>query len=94
MKLIIYNLIDLQLYYDWKLANIGSIIEESVGRNYQVMKLFAKIMPRFKYYISTEYEISEQYYSGEENELAGIGQRNKFLGDMYRDILYIIIKQI
>ena len=44
-KLTIYNLIDLQSYYNRQLANIGSIIEESIGRNRNVIKLFIKIMP-------------------------------------------------
>ena len=51
-------------------------------------------MPRFKHYISMEYVISKEYYRGEEFELAGTGQGNKFSGDMYRDVSYIIIRVI
>ena len=73
MKPTIYNSTDLQSYYDWQLANIGSIIEESAGREWKTMKLFIKIMPNFKHYISTGFGISTRYYRGEENLLAGTG---------------------
>ena len=43
-KLTIYNLIDLQSYYNSQLANIRSIIEESIGRNRNAVTLFTKIM--------------------------------------------------
>jgi len=94
MKPSIYNFTDLKSCYDRQLANVGSIVEESVGRNRAAMKLYTKIMPKFKRYISTGYGISEQYYGGEEDQLAGTGQGNKFSGDMCRDISCIIIKVI
>ena len=58
IKKTIYNFTDLKLYYDHQLSNIGSIIEESVGRNRSAMKLFTKIMHRFRYYISIGYRLS------------------------------------
>jgi len=75
------------------LANIGSIVEESVGRKRCEMKLYTKIMPHFKHYISTGYGISQSYYGGE-TKLVGTGQGNKFSGDMCRDISCIIIRQL
>ena len=58
------------------------------------MKLYTKLMPRFERYISTGYGISDDYYGGEYQQLAGTGQGNKFSGDMYRDVSCIIIKVI
>ena len=69
-------------------------MEESVGRNISAMKLFTIIIPRFRHYIITAYEISQQYYEDEKEELAGIGQENKFSRDMHRDVTCIIICQI
>ena len=40
----ICNLTDLQSYYNRQLANIGSIAEESIGRNRNAVTLFAKII--------------------------------------------------
>ena len=90
----IYNFTDLKSCYDRQLANVGSIVEESVGRNRAAMKLHTKIMPKFKRYISTGYGISNQYYGGDEMQLAGTGQGNKFSGDVCRDVSCIIIKVI
>ena len=38
--------------------------------------------------------ISENYYWGESNQLAGKGQGNRFSGDVCRDTSCIIIKEI
>ena len=46
------------------------------------------------HYLSTTFGISKNYYGGESNQLAGIGQENRFLGDVYRGTLYLIIKEI
>ena len=51
-------------------------------------------MPRFKHYISMEYVISKEYYRGEEFELAGTGQGNKFSGDVCRDVSCTVIRVI
>ena len=45
MKHTIYNSMNLQSYYNRQLPNIRSIIEESVGHNRQVVKLFTKVIP-------------------------------------------------
>ena len=73
---------------------IESIVEESTGRNRKAMLLFMKIMPHFKHYVQTGYGISDSYYGGKEDNLAGTGQGNKFSGDMCRDISCLIIKQL
>jgi len=90
----IYNFTDLKSCYDRQLAKVGGILEESTDRNRNAMKLFTKIMPVFKHYINTGYGISEEYYGGAQNELAGTGQGNKFSGDMCRDVSCLIIKQL
>lgn len=94
MKPTIYNFTDLKSCYDRQLANIGSIVEESIGRSRHAMKLFTKLMPRFKHYISTGYGTSDTYYGGDEEVLAGTGQGNKFSCEMCRDISCLIAKQI
>ena len=64
MKVMVYNLTDLQLCYNRQLANVGSIVEESVGRNRKIMMLITKIMPIFKHYICTGFGISDDSYGG------------------------------
>ena len=58
------------------------------------MKLYTKIMLKFKHYVSTTYGVSSNYYGGENESLARTGQDNKFSGNMCRDISCLIIKQI
>jgi len=93
MKHNIYTMTDLQSCYDQQLPNVGSIVEESVGRNHNAMILYTKIMPKFERHISTAYGVSEGHY-GRDIDLAGTGQGNKFSGDMCRDISCLIIKQL
>ena len=88
----IYNFTDLQSYYNRQLGNIGSIIEESVGRNRSAIKFFTRLMPRFYHYVSTGYGVSNEYYGGEAEELAGTGQGNKFSGHICRDVSCLIIR--
>ena len=73
MNAVICNLIDLQSYYERKLANVGNIAEESIGRSRVVMKLFARIMARFCHHVSIGYGASTKYHRGEFQELVGIG---------------------
>ena len=44
---------DLEAYYDQQLAQIGSIVQESMGVERNIIKLIAKIIPDFQYYICT-----------------------------------------
>ena len=89
-----HNFTDLQSCYDRQLANVGSIVEESVGRNRSAMKLFTKLMPNFNRHVSAGYGISKEYCEGEEEKLEGTGQGNKFSGDMCRDVSCLIMRQI
>ena len=72
MKPTVYALTDLTLCYDRQLANIGSIVEESMGSNRKEMILYTKIMPNFENNVNTGYGISQEYYGGR-NSLAGTG---------------------
>ena len=93
MKPTVYALTDLKSCYDRQLPNIGSIVEESVGRNRKEMILYTKIMPNFENHVNTGYGISQEY-SGGRNSLAGTGQGNKFSRDMCHDISCLIIRQL
>jgi len=88
----IYHLTDLKSCYDRQLINIGGLLEESLGRDRNVMKMLTNLIPRWKHYVSTAHGISKRYYGGSENELAGTGQGNKFSGDLCRDTSCMIIK--
>ena len=46
------------------------------------------------HYLSTAFGISENYYGGESNQLAGTEQGNRFSKDVRRDTLCLIIKEI
>ena len=45
-KKTIYHLTDLKSCYDCQLVNIGGLIEESIGRERDVMKMLTKLIPR------------------------------------------------
>ena len=72
-KKVIYHLIDLKSCYDWQLVNISALIEELIGVNKNRMQLMTKIILRLKHYISTAFRISEEYYGGEDQIIAGTG---------------------
>ena len=60
----IYAITDLQACYDRQLAEIGSIVEESAGRNRAAVKLMSKVIPQWRHYIRTGFGISHSYYGG------------------------------
>ena len=64
---------DLVACYDHQLANIESLILESIRIDYKVLILITKILPYFKYYICTRFGISSDYYSDKENKYGGTG---------------------
>ena len=70
------------------------MIEESVGRSREAMKLITKVIPNSKHYLYTGFGISLSYYGGENERLAGTGQGNKFSGDLCRDTSCLIIREI
>ena len=53
---------DLSAYYDRQLANIESLVLESVGVNRLVIRIVAKVLSRFSYHICTGFGISKDYY--------------------------------
>ena len=73
-----YSLTDLQSCCNQQLARIGSIIQEALGKDRYVMKLFIKVMLVFEYYLYTVHRISKNYYRGSTNKLMGTGQENQF----------------
>ena len=93
-KSTIYTITDLQSCYDRQLAEIGGILEESVGHDRAAMKIISKVIPNWKHYICTGFGISESYYGGENDRLAGTGQGNRFSGDVCRDSSCLIIRSI
>lgn len=55
---------DLQACCDRQLAEIGSIVEESAGRDRAAAKLMSKVIPLWRHYIRTGFGISNLYYGG------------------------------
>ena len=53
-----YAFTDLKACYNRQLANLGSIIEESVGRDRNTMIIFTKILLIWQLYVCTNYGIS------------------------------------
>ena len=49
------------------------MIEESVGRDREAMKLITKVISNWKDYMWTGFGIRKLYYRGENNRLAGAG---------------------
>ena len=47
----IYTITDLQSYYDRQLAEIGGILEESVGHDRAAMKIISKVIPVFSFVV-------------------------------------------
>jgi len=92
--IIIHNLTNLKSYYDRQLPNLVSIIEESTSIERAPIKLFTKVLPRFKRYICTGYRISSRYYGRPTDPTGRMGQSMKLSGDTCRDKSYFIIKNI
>lgn len=93
-KLAMCHLTDLQSCYDRQLANIGGIVEESVGRDRKAIKLITKVIPNWEHCLSTAFGVSEKHYGGENNALVGTGQGNRFSGDVCRDISCLTMRVI
>ena len=54
--------------------------------------MLINLIPRWKYYVSTVYGISKDFYRGSKSELVGTEQGNKFSEDLCSNISCIIIK--
>jgi len=62
----------LEAYFDRQLANVGSILEESIRIERQVIKLLMKILLILKRYICTSYIINENHHSRKEDDIGEI----------------------
>ena len=89
-----HHMTDLKACYDRQLAEVGGILEESVGRDRAAIKLITKVIPNWNHYVSAAHGISEKSYGGEDNKLVGTGQGNRFSGDVCRDTSCLIMKCI
>ena len=58
---IICNLAALKSYFDRKVANAGSIVEELVERNSKTILLFTKKIPKFRCFMSAEFSTRLNY---------------------------------
>ena len=64
---------DLQACYGRQLAEVGGILEESIGRERKALKLISKVISNQNHYVSTLFRISRSYYGAEDNHLARTG---------------------
>ena len=61
---------DLESYYDTQLANLTSIILESISIDRKVIKLIMKVIPAMTYCACTGYGISKNTYGSESKRTA------------------------
>ena len=90
----INTITDLEVYYDYQLLELRSIIEESGGVDQKYMKLIAKVLLIMNHYIWTSCGISKQSYRGKGEEIARIGQGNIKSGNVCRDKSYFAMKEV
>ena len=67
------NIIDLQSYYYRQLAEIRSIVQESVGVQRKLIKILTNILPVIQDFVYTSFGISSESYRGNNEIQAGIG---------------------
>ena len=80
---------DLQSCYDYKLANIGRMIEESVGHGYEVNSQGnTKIEAPCKHRVRHKFRFLQR----KGMPIRRTGQGNRFSGDMCRDISCLMLK--
>ena len=77
----VHIVIDLSTCCDRQLANVSSILLESVGANRQAIRLIAKILPVFKYYTCSRFGISQQSYRSPSKYYGRTGQGNLLSGE-------------
>ena len=66
-------MIDLEAYYDYQVVNIYRIVQESIEVDQYMVKLFVKVLPRFKYHIHAYYRVSPDFCRGYSDQLGGVG---------------------
>ena len=64
----VHNMIDLTACYDRQLAEIGSIVEESIEIERKPIQLIAKVLPIMEHYICTSFSASKEFYGGVNNK--------------------------
>ena len=93
-KKMMYNLLDLEVYYDRQLHNVGHIVQEVVGVERELAKLFAGILPDINYHICASFRISKDSYGSLSFKLGDTGQKNSVSGTIYWDISCLIFKRL
>ena len=93
-NLTIHNTTDLKSCYDRQLAQIGSIIEEAIRIERKLIKLITKLLLVIKHHICTAYRVSNQYYSGKNDKVVGIGQGYVVSSNVCQDSSGFTIKQV
>ena len=83
--LTIHNITDLEVYYNRQLPIISGLMQELVGVNRKAIKVISNKIPRFIYFIRTHFGIYKEKYRGDNEQLAGNGQGNIFVGVSCRD---------
>ena len=58
------------------------------------IKLIAKLLPMMKYHICTAYRVSQEYYGGENDKIAGMGQGYIVSSNICCDSSYFSSKSI
>ena len=60
------------------------MVVESIHIDRKIAKVIAKVIPAFKYYICTGFEISSISYRNNKDNYTGTDQGNLFLGETCR----------
>ena len=76
------------------MAQIGSIVQESVRVKRKAIKLITKLLPVIEYHLCTSYGASSNYHGGCNNKQVGTGQGHVVSVNIYRDSTCIIFKDI
>ena len=63
----------LEVCHDRQLPEGRRLVKDSLGTNRKVVKLVAKVLPRFEYYVWTVNGVSKEKYGGEKDKLDGTG---------------------
>jgi len=73
---------------------LGSMVEESLGVNREVIKVICNTVSKFKHFTYTGYGISSEYYGGDFESLTGTGQGNMLSGAVCRDQSCLVFKKL
>ena len=70
---------DLEACYDRQFPELCGLVEESLGANRKVVKLVAKVLPRFEHHVGSVNGVRKDKHGGEKGMLGGTGQGKMFL---------------